>query len=88
MPYMDPMGCIYIYTHDLHPRLKIISSPLKAMMLGRRSGFLLGETVTFQGRSVKLRGCSPSIFHGRNCACPLRSSSSQADAGQMGNSHC
>ena len=32
-------------------------TPDKWWLEGRRSGFLLGEKVTFEGRAVKLRGC-------------------------------
>ena len=43
---------------------KFHSSPLKNGGKGRRSGFLLGETVTFQGRAVKLREGSASNTNG------------------------
>ena len=45
-------------TNDDTP-LKFNSSPLKNGGKGRRSGFLLGQTVTFQGEfAVKLQGCT------------------------------
>ena len=39
----------------LVPSRSLTFSPLKNDGTGRRSGFLLGETVTFQGRTVKLQ---------------------------------